>query len=360
MGYDIITGVRFTEHGGRASCKTAVAMFDGEKAVRLAYGQAATIWRLNLGWKRRTDRNRLGFVLDVERGYWKGDKARNEDPEERGKGRTRRVIPFVEDRRNCLLFEPIDELSQSQMSSLQAALKSAIQVLYQLEDNELAAEPMPHTGKRRLILLYESAEGGAGVLRRLLDPDAAARVAKEALKVCHFDPDSGEDLKHAPNSTEECEAACYNCLMNYGNQTDHALLDRKSIRDYLVRLARSTVSESQSERPRAEHLRSLRALCASGLEREWLDFLEANQYRLPSTAQKLIEACQTRPDFEYDEHSVAIYVDGPIHDFPDRQERDRTKADCLEDLGYRVIRFGKKEEWADKIAKYPNVFGRRE
>ena len=62
------------------------------------------------------------------------------------------------------------------MASLQAALKHAIQVQYQLEDDELAAEPLPSADDRHLILLYESAEGGAGVLRQLLDrPDGLCR-----------------------------------------------------------------------------------------------------------------------------------------------------------------------------------------
>jgi hypothetical protein len=63
-----------------------------------------------------------------------------------------------------LAFEPQIELQREQMLSLQAALKHAIQVEYQLEDNELAAEPLPQRDLPRYILFYESAEGGAGVL----------------------------------------------------------------------------------------------------------------------------------------------------------------------------------------------------
>ena len=56
--------------------------------------------------------------------------------------------------------------------------------MYQLEDNELAADPLPSPDDRRVILLYESAEGGAGVLRQLLDsPDALAEMAREALRL---------------------------------------------------------------------------------------------------------------------------------------------------------------------------------
>ena len=50
----------------------------------------------------------------------------------------------------------------------------------------------------RLLLLYESAEGGAGVLRRLLDDaDAFAQVARPALGLCHFDPATGDDRRRA-------------------------------------------------------------------------------------------------------------------------------------------------------------------
>jgi hypothetical protein len=133
--------------------------------------------------------------------------------------------------KNCLLFEPAEGLDEGQMASLQAALKSAIQVHYQLEDNELAAEPLPSANERHLLLFYESAEGGAGVLRRLLEsPQAFAEVAQEALRLCHFDPTTGEDLRRAPNAKEDCEAACYDCLMSYFNKSDHRRLDRQEIK----------------------------------------------------------------------------------------------------------------------------------
>jgi len=37
---------------------------------KLTYGQAAMLWRINLGWARRQEKNQFGFVLDTERGYW--------------------------------------------------------------------------------------------------------------------------------------------------------------------------------------------------------------------------------------------------------------------------------------------------
>ena len=54
MGYQIRTAVRFAEHGGRPSYRTAAVEHDGDRGLRpLAYGQAATLWRINLGENRR-------------------------------------------------------------------------------------------------------------------------------------------------------------------------------------------------------------------------------------------------------------------------------------------------------------------
>jgi hypothetical protein len=144
--------------------------------------------------------------------------------------RVQRVVPFVEDTRNCLILRPEAPLDLALMASLEAAVKIAIQVEFQLEDRELGSEPLPTSSDRRQLLLYESSEGGAGVLRRLVEePDALARVARRALAICHFDPDTGADLGHAPGARERCEAACYDCLRSYYNQRDHAHLDRHAI-----------------------------------------------------------------------------------------------------------------------------------
>ena len=269
-------------------------MLDGTELATLTYGHAATLWRVNLGWARRTNRDQHGFVLDVERGYWAQNQQNAEDGDQDPlSARTRRVIPYVEDRRNCLLFQPAADLEPSVMASLQAALKHAIQVVYQLEEAELAAEPLPSQDDRRMLFFYEAAEGGAGVLRRLLDdPQALPRVAKQALQLCHFDPETGTDLRRGPRAREDCEAACYDCLMSYTNQLDHRLLDRQQSRELLLQLTRAGVEVSPAALPRAEHLAGLQRQCHSDLERQWLAFLEARGLRLPSRAQVFIEACQ--------------------------------------------------------------------
>ena len=146
--------------------------------------------------------------------------------------------------------------------------------------------------------------------------------------------------------------------MSYTNQMDHELLDRQLIRDELLRLSRSTLRASPGPADRAEHLRQLKSLCESDLERAWLDFLEEHNLRLPDAAQKLIEACNTRADFYYSDQGVAIYIDGPAHDQPDVILRDNEVGRCLIDLGHTPVRFPYQQgRWAAICAQHPYVFG---
>ena len=364
MGYELQTSVRFNvTHGRPAFTAASVKAADGRELLRLTYGSAATIWRVNKGWRRRRDKEIMGFVLDIERGYWqKNEQELETDADDPMSARTQRVIPFVEDRRNCLLIEFAELYDVPIMASLQPALKNAVQVLYQLEDNELAAEPLPTWDNRRLILLYESAEGGAGVLRQLVsDPQAIKNVARKALELSHFDPDTREDLKRAPDATEDCEAACYNCLMSYYNQPDHRLLDRHLIKTPLFELLHGEVRVSPTSLERDVHLEQLKAMCESNLEREWLDFLSERNLLLPDVAQKVIPACNTRCDFYYRDRSVAVYIDGPHHDMPGAAAVDRETDDCLiMDLGLTVLRFryDNKAEWEQICADHAYLFGK--
>lgn len=363
-GFELRVGFRFPEREGSASYRRADAVIGDRPVASLIYSHTATLWRINVGWRRRAEKDKLGFTLDLERGYW----ARNEDidpddPEDPMSARTRRVIPYVEDRKNVLILKPESLLESPALAttliSLQYALKNAIQVVYQLEDNELAVEPLPNRPDCRFIMFYEATEGGAGVLRRLIDDRAAlARVARTALELCHFAPDSGDDLGRTEGAPDPCDAACYNCLLSYTNQPDHQVLDRSLVRDVLLDFMRSSVNASPIGKSPEEHFEMLKRLAGSTLEMDWLDFIKTSRLRLPTDAQKLFPQCHTRPDFYYADHHAAVYIDGPVHEFPDRQARDNEQSAAMEDLGIRVIRFGYKDEWEKIVSANPDIFGR--
>lgn len=358
QGYEVRTGFRFAERGGTPDFRVATIEDAGATVATLTYGQAATIWRVNLGWRRRHERNQIGFVLDVERGYWAKRQDDDSDGDDASGPRLERVIPFVEDSRNALVVEPTAVLDPGRMASFGAALSSAIAAHFQLEEGELRTELLPTPDQARVLLIYESAEGGAGVLRRILDAEGElGSVAREAIEICHFDPDSGADLKRAPHATEDCERACYDCLMSYGNQPLHERLDRHAIQPLLRQLANGVLHRSPTALPRPVHLQGLRNQCESDLERRWLDFLDRHDLRLPSSAQVLIEDAHTKVDFLYDDGPTAVYVDGPPHAFPERKERDDRQESALRDLGYDVVRFPHDGNWEEIVSNRPTVFG---
>ncbi len=146
-----------------------------------------------------------------------------------------------------------------------------------------------------------------------------------------FNCETGEDLKRAPYSNEDCTKSCYDCLLSYGNQIFHKKLDRHTIVDYLMLLKDSELDYSSVEKTTDDHFAELLNKCDSDLEKEWIKTLKDYKLQLPAFAQKTIEKCSAKPDFLYisNDLSVAVYIDGPPHDFPDRRLRDEIARECL-------------------------------
>jgi very-short-patch-repair endonuclease len=357
VGYEIRTTFRFATVNGEPDVRKAEIKVGGEPIATMRYGDATTIWRVNVGWRRRRRQREHGFLLDVERGYWAtnadADDGDREDP--LNKSRVKRVVPFVQDSRNALTFELASPRDVPFMASLQSALKQGIQQVYQLEPSELAVDPLPSVDERSILFFYEAAEGGAGVLRQVAEePQAIAEIAKAALRLCHFEAESENDL-----GADVCAAACYDCLLEYGNQPDHRRIDRQLIAGLLRDLAGSTTEISGSRRSRVDHLDELLRACDSETERRWLKRAHEAQLRLPSHAQFLISACSTRPDFFYHDANTAIFVDGPHHDEPKQKADDERITASLIEAGYLVIRFHHAADWNAIFDQYADVFGQR-
>ena len=363
QGFEIITAI-----GGRGESTGSrqadiLAAEGGNALAQIEYIPACDIWRINQGWSRRQDKADMGFDLDPKDGRWKKDKAdENADDADVPAGRkTQRVLPYVRDRRNSLILTWSRTLPIDVHASLMAALKSAIQAVFQLEDQELAAEPVPSQDVRNAILFYEAAEGGAGVLRRMIDePDALGRVAAMALDLCHFDPETGEDRRRARNGRMDCSAACYDCLMSYFNQRDHLMLDRMKIKDYLLELKAAAVHALKGSEAGFDELH---IACTTELERRWLRMAQKNGLRLPTAAQQLVttEDGSFRPDFVYDRPGVraAVFVDGPVHDHDQQPERDERAGRALENAGWTVVRFhhSQEQEWPKEARALAWIFG---
>jgi ATP-dependent helicase YprA (DUF1998 family) len=360
FGYRLVSAYRFPEIGGKADRRDAEVVAGDTPILKASYGDATTLYRVNLGWANAGPTAPRGFLLDLERGYWASNPKDQDDANDAAAGHQMRVVPFVEDTKNTLVLRMEPVRAPGEMASLQAAFKQAIQKQFQLESRELAAEALPSSRERKEILFYEASEGGAGVLRQLVeDPTVIPALARQALEICHFDPDTLKDT-----AAERCGKACYQCLLDYGNQPDHLLLDRFAIRDVLAQLAQATCKPAGGMGNRAERMAALRAKCDSGLETKWLDLLDGLALLPPSHAQYRVEGLYTDPDFYYQEHNAAIYVDGPPHDTAEQIAKDEEITKRLQEHGYAVIRFHhnpdqekQKAAWTQVFLAHPDVFG---
>lgn len=353
FGYDIRTSYRFPETGGKLDRRDAEVVVDGNLVMRLSYGDATSLYRINMGWQGRKRGDANGFLLDVERGYWARNQQDDSDSTDGPQGNVKRVVPFVSDTKNALVmrFEPAR--SEGEMASLQAAFKEAIQEHFQLEPRELSVEPMPAMKDRRELLFYESSEGGAGVLRQLVeDPTVISRLAKRAIALCHFDPETLEE-----DDPSVCGKACYKCLLDYGNQRDHLLMDRHAILPILSELRDAETRAAGGAGSRSDRMAELRKVCDSGLEKKWLDLVDDLLLVPPSHAQLRLELYFTRPDFFYSDHNTAIYVDGPVHDEAEQMRNDEAINLRLKRAGYVVVRFHYKDDWRAIFKKHPDIFG---
>ena len=260
-GFEIRTVFRWRGEGEQ----TLLLGEGGDPLVTLRYGPQTTLSRVNLGLRRRAAKEVVGFDIDTVTGRWLKNDAKGEDEGADPKGARRQtIVPMVEDTKNALLiqFEPSLDLSEEQMATLQHAFIRAIETEHVLETGEMLGEPLPTRDKRNAILLYEASEGGAGVLKRLMEDAALLRgLTQKALELMHFTRQDGV-LVHEP-ATDPCVAGCYRCLLSYYNQPDHELINRQdnAVVALLDRLARC---EPQGHRSAANGEPWLAALAGWG------------------------------------------------------------------------------------------------
>ena len=352
QGFDLQTTFEWATRDQELDVRSASASDAEGVIVHMAYGPGATITRLNKGLRRRANKKILGFRIDPVSGYWA--KSEDEDADERALDPTASprqwIVPSVQDRKNALLFQPIgNSLSQVTLATVQHALLRGVEAVFQLEEGEMLAEPMPTRDVRNGFLLYEATEGGAGVLTRLVSQETSlATVARSALQIMHLAvgdgplPDSPSDLSDQPETA--CVAACYRCLMSYYNQPDHEVLDRRDedARSILLRLARARTVPREN---RASQTRGPVAWEDSG-EGRWR--AEASQRGIPAPDPNPLVAGERPVRCVWRRHYVAAVID----------EADRPALQPLVDLGFEVIQFEDPAGWRAAFARLASALGR--
>jgi superfamily II DNA/RNA helicase len=322
--------------------------------LRLAYGAGATITRVNKGLRRRADRKKLGYTIDPLSGFW----ARSEDEDDDGTpdvvAAARQVIvPMVRDQKNALLVQiPGATPPEATAATLQHAFLRGVESVYQLEEGEVLAEPMPTRDVRNGFLLYEATEGGAGVLARLVaEPGAVAAVARRTLAILHLAVDGAALPADVAALVDEpgtsCVAGCYRCILSYYNQPDHERIDRRdeATRTLLLRLARAATRDTSTGRATAPPAGSTPEAPPATLR--WRERAIARGLPLPDAAPLIVEGVSL--DLVWRAHYVAAVV-GTL---------DAAARRTLTDRGYEVVAFDEADDgWPpglDALAKLLGV-----
>jgi superfamily II DNA/RNA helicase len=351
QGFDLQTTFEWAIRDQETDVRRAAASDEEGEIVRMAYGAGATITRLNKGLRRRADKKVLGFRIDPVSGYWAKNEDEDEDDRAADPSSSPRqwIVPSVQDRKNTLLFQPVDDaLSDVTLATVQHALLRGIEAVFQLEEGEMLAEPMPTRDVRNGFLFYEATEGGAGVLTRLVsEENSLSIVARRALQVMHIAVD--DTLPAATSSFVDqpgaaCVAACYRCLMSYYNQPDHELLDRRdeAARGILLRLARAhTASRASGGSPQTCLVNGQHAN-----ESRWL--AEASQRGIPAPDSDPLVVGSRSLRLVWRRHYVAAVV----------EEADHTGLQALENLGFHVIQFRDPATWNEAFARLATALGR--
>ena len=373
QGFELQTTFQWAIREQEIDVRLASASDSTGEIAHLAYGPGATITRLNKGLRRRADKKILGFRIDPVSGYW----ARNEEEEadepalDPTAAPRQWIVPSVQDRKNALLFRPAgNSLSEITLTTVQHAILRGIEAVFQLEEGEMLAEPMPTREVRNGFLLYEATEGGAGVLTRLVSQEKGlAAVARRGLQIMHLAvgddslPDSPSDLSDQPEAA--CVAACYRCLMSYYNQPDHESIDRRDedARAMLLRLAHArTVPRTVGSHP-GEVIHGKVAASGSlggsieatatvtdanlavSVQSRWHE--EATRRGIPAPDPKPIVAGDRSVRCVWRRHYVAALID----------EADQLALRPLEDRGFEVIQFEDRTGWRAAFARLASALG---
>ncbi|MCC3295887.1 DEAD/DEAH box helicase [Arthrobacter sp. zg-Y411] len=355
QGFELVTSYRFAPHGKKPGHADAEILNGDEVLGDVRYGDGATVRVTNLGRRNRANQERHGFWLDLITGEWlsekkatsdTGDAAQSTDADDMTVEQSKKkqmVTPYVEDRRNIAVVRWAEALTRAEATTMQFALERGVEAVFQLEDSELSSELLADSEDRGRLLFIEAAEGGAGVLRRLQsEPDAIARVAAKALEILHVDAATGEEMENS------CIRGCYRCLLSYGNQRDHEIIDRRLVIDRLMQLA-GGVTVAAAHTQKAKHSMPP-GTAVSPRAQSLLDFLLQNGRNLPDEIGPSVEGNVV--DFIYTAKlpvGVAVIV----------EDTSRPPVDdlALTFSNWNVIRCRQDEDIESFVSGHTNVFG---
>ena len=150
--------------------------------MRLSYGDATDLYRINLGWANQRGNQPPGFNLDLERGYWSRNQADDEDQDDAaaaGPAAARRPLRQGHQERagHALRATP---LRYRRWRACRRRSRKPSRSTSSLSRANSPASRCRRPQDRQEILFYEASEGGAGVLRQIAEDPAGPAAAGSA------------------------------------------------------------------------------------------------------------------------------------------------------------------------------------
>jgi hypothetical protein len=340
---------------GINSTYRAVIKEAGAKLMNIIFCRATELIQVNKKWNRArfgTDEE-IGFIIDKRNGKWLMKKDLENDEVSENK----EVIQlFARDTADTIYIQPFKDLvdDRSQVITFSYALKRAIELHFQIEENEIGVWVM---GVQDIpnIMLYEASEGSLGVLSQLIEKKSLFNVLFErAYRILHFNPDTLEDTR------PDLPSASYEDILSYYNQRHHEDLNRFAVKEMIERLMKCTVQQMYASGDYDQHYQYLLDNYDknSELELKFINYLYENGYRLPDIAQKNMDDYYISVDFVYKMNSgyTLIFCDGSVHDSPAQMKEDNLKRQALRDAGFDVIIWHYSKKIEDLINERSDIF----
>ncbi len=344
-GYDLQTFYSFDKADTLETTREVLNQ-DNNVIATLRYIPNATIYKVNKGWKNRKNKSEFGFLISPSTGIWKRvqsdevDDNENEEIENKVQDFRQRIVPYVEDRKNCLILQlhcaGMDD--DRVIPTLQSAFSRSISNVFQIEGSELSVELLTDNSSSKSILFYESSEGGAGVLSRIVSSEEVylKTICKQALEIMHYSFNHDKEIltiEDLHDDEPNCVSGCYNCLLSYYNQPYHAQIDRrnKNVLAILVSMANGSITQPKEHAANSQFGLFLRVkgIVLTDLVQD--KTVLSNEY----TISYYSNSCKT-----------AFFTTSP----------DQALVEYLKQRGVQVIIIGStKEEWEENLQNIKNA-----
>lgn len=344
----------FRYPSGLDHTREAVVQKEGADILRLIYGQATELIKLNRK-TRRSENGKDGYPLDMRNGKWLTQRELEDPTTFQHK---RDVLLFVRETADSLYLQPLENLglSRDAIISLSFALKRAIELQFQVETSEIGVSVV---GNKEMpnILIYEAAQGSLGILSQLIDePPKLKELFATAYRALHFDTATREETHYG----KALPRASYEDLLSYYNQRYHEILDRYSIKEALEYLMDAGISTLKAGRDYESQYKYLLETYDKNSHSELplLKHLYNNRLALPDKAQVNLDGFYISADFVYNNTNgpVIIFCDGSVHDLERVKADDKHKRGLLREAGYDVLVWHYKTSLEEFVNSRKDVF----